>query len=74
MDLTETHVMTTELFAERRTMRYSCPLCQRCMEDGPEGLRIIQKGDPTARHVGGVLAASLRREIEQAVPEKRILH
>jgi hypothetical protein len=56
------HRMDTELIAERRTVRYTCPTCQRCVEDGPDGLRVLHKGDLSVGHRGGSL------DIEQDEP------
>lgn len=50
------HVMDAELLAERETMRYHCPVCQRCIEDGPDGVRVLHHGDRAATHRGGSLA------------------
>lgn len=55
MSQPEVHPMTAEWVTERQTMRYTCPACRRCVEDGPDGLRVLHTGNPEARHVGGVL-------------------
>lgn len=47
------HFMTAELIVDRRTVRYTCPVCDRCLEDGPDGLILIHRGDQAARHRGG---------------------
>lgn len=60
----EQHVLTVELIEDRQTMRYSCPTCHRCFEDGPEGLTVIHRGDPSAAHRGGSMAA-VEHEVEQ---------
>lgn len=73
MDTTAVHTMKTELITERQTMRYTCPVCQRCMEDRPEGLVLLNKGDQHARHVAGVFS-TIEMEIEQAPPVKPVLH
>lgn len=75
----EQHVLTAELIEDRQTMRYSCPTCHRCLEDGPEGLIMIHRGDPSAAHRGGSIEA-VEHEIEQndppvgSSPESRRLH
>ena len=51
----ELHLMTAELLEDRQTMRYTCPTCLRCLEDGPTGLTIRHRGDPTARHQSGTV-------------------
>ena len=51
----EVHRMTTEFVADRQLVRYSCAICQCCYEDGPDGLRLIHKGDARVAHRGGVL-------------------
>lgn len=73
MNPTEVHVMQSAWIAERQTMRYHCPTCQRCLEDGPEGLRLLAKGDQQAQHVGGLLS-TLHLEIEQAPAPPPLLH
>ena len=50
------HPMQVQRFAERQVTRYTCRICQRCVEDGPEGLTIIARGDPWASHRAGVFA------------------
>jgi hypothetical protein len=55
MNFPELHVMRAELIEERATMRYSCPLCDRCVEDGPDGLVVVHRGDAAASHRGGSL-------------------
>jgi hypothetical protein len=69
----EYHVMNAELIEDRLTMRYTCTTCQRCLEDRPEGITILHKGDPRASHRGGSLRNS-SVEIEQVAPEKPVLH
>ena len=39
MNLREFHPMNTLFIEDRQTMRYTCPVCQRCLEDGVEGTR-----------------------------------
>ena len=70
----EFHVMTAVLVRERRTMRYTCTSCARCMEDGPEGLTLVHAGDRVARHRAGSLTPAVV-EVEQAPPSApRVLH
>ena len=69
----EHHVMTAELIEDRQTMRYTCPTCQRCLEDGPEGLALLHKGDQGASHQGGVLG-QVQYEVEQEQPQRQVLH
>jgi hypothetical protein len=69
----EHHVMTAELIADRQTMRYTCPVCQRCLEDGPEGLTMISKGDPLAVHRSGRLRP-MSPEVEQDLQATTLLH
>ena len=60
----EFHVMNAELIEDRQTMRYTCPVCQRCLEDGPEGITTIHKGDQLAAHRGGSIS-SIQQDVEQ---------
>lgn len=74
----EYHVLTVELIEDRQTTRYSCPICHRCMEDGPEGLTLIHRGDPSASHRGGSITA-VEYDVEPApvasgLPEGRLFH
>jgi hypothetical protein len=73
MSQREFHVMNTELIEDRQTMRYTCPVCQRCLEDGPEGITLIHKGDQSASHSGGSLGPA-HCEVEQARPAQPVLH
>ena len=67
------HRMDTELIAERHTMRYTCPTCQRCVEDGPEGTRVLHRGDLSVGHRGG--SFDLEHDEPTAMIEPRpILH
>ena len=67
------HFMTTELSTDRRTVRYSCAVCDRCVEDGPEGLTVIHKGDSQARHRGGSIGLQ-QPEVSQDLPTRPVLH
>ncbi|MBI5717718.1 MAG: hypothetical protein HZC37_08530 [Burkholderiales bacterium] len=70
----ELHVMRAVLDEERQTMRYTCTACERCVEDGPDGLRILSRGDPEAVHQGGSLTA-LALELEpDLAPPPPMLH
>jgi hypothetical protein len=60
----ETHDMQVEFISELRTMRYSCRICGRCLEDRPDGLVMIERGDSTARHRAGRLQG-IESEVEQ---------
>jgi|APTNR8051073442_1049403.scaffolds.fasta_scaffold145238_1 hypothetical protein len=68
MPRAEFHLMQAELSEDRATMRYSCPICDRCVEDGPEGLTILHRGDPAALHRGGTLRG-FEYAVEQAVAQ-----
>jgi len=70
----EFHVMNAELIQERQTMRYTCPVCQRCMEDGPEGIQLIQAGDRTAAHRAGSMAPVVEAVEQDPPPPPRTLH
>jgi hypothetical protein len=63
----EFHVMTVERLAERQVTRYSCPTCQRCVEDGPEGITLLYRGDQDASHRGGSLRG-FAQDFEQQPP------
>ena len=73
MGYREFHVMNAELIQERQTMRYTCPTCQRCMEDGPEGIQLIHPGDRTASHRAGSIAPVVDVEQDPPLPP-RTLH
>jgi hypothetical protein len=62
----EFHVMDAVLIEDRQTMRYTCPVCQRCVEDGPEGVAMIHGGDRAASHRGGSIT-TMQPEVEQEV-------
>ena len=51
--------MRAELDEALGWMRYTCPTCHRCLEDGPDGLRVLRRGDLDAVHTGGTLEAPL---------------
>ena len=70
----EFHVMNAELIQERQTMRYTCPQCQRCMEDGPEGLTLVHAGDRTAVHRGGEARSAVDDVGQDAPPQRPTLH
>ncbi|MBL8345879.1 MAG: hypothetical protein JNN03_10590 [Rubrivivax sp.] len=61
------HVMHATLDEERDTMRYTCGICDRCVEDGPQGLRILRRGDQEAFHQGGSLTG-VALEVEPEPP------
>ncbi len=61
MGAQELHIMTAQLLADRQTMRYTCPVCQRCLEDGPNGLNVLHRGDQTVRHQSGTVVPNVQR-------------
>ncbi|MBL8340643.1 MAG: hypothetical protein JNL30_04170 [Rubrivivax sp.] len=67
MDHREFHVMNAELIGERQTMRYTCPTCRRCMEDGPDGITVLHAGDRRALHRAGTVKAVID-DIDTAAP------
>jgi hypothetical protein len=77
MNLHAIHLMDTELIEDRATVRYSCPVCERCVEDGPEGLVVLHRGDAAASHRGGRLS-EVHQEVEAGAPATlspgRVLH
>ncbi len=73
MTMTAQHTMETSWIEDRQVSRYTCRSCARCVEDGPDGLRVLVRGDQTASHRGGVFAAEVELEIE-ADPLARVLH
>lgn len=77
MNFPAIHTMDTELIEDRATMRYSCPVCQRCVEDSPEGLVVLHRGDAAASHRGGPLM-EVQQEVEPIAPAAakpgRVLH
>ncbi|MBK6852918.1 MAG: hypothetical protein IPG93_15135 [Burkholderiales bacterium] len=73
MGPTEIHVMTAELIADRRTVRFSCPICHRCIEDGPEGITFIHRGDTSVRHQGGSMS-TIDSAVEQDTPDRPVMH
>jgi hypothetical protein len=70
MSRPEFHLMQPVLNEDRATMRYSCPICDRCVEDGPEGITIVHKGDQSAVHRGGSLRSidHSMEQVSQPVP------
>ncbi len=67
------HPMDAELIHDRQTMRYRCTVCAWCVEDGPEGVTVVQKGDPTAAHRGGALEV-VTDDVEPDPQPKPLLH
>lgn len=67
------HVMDAELIVERETMRYHCPVCERCVEDGPDGVRVLHRGDRSATHRGGSLTID-HEDIEVERPQGPTWH
>lgn len=70
MSTSRWHRMDVELIAERSITRYSCPICHRCVEDGPDGLRIVHRGDTEVGHRGGAIAVD-HDEDPPASPARR---
>lgn len=64
------HTMDARWIADQMTTRYSCRSCGRCVEDGPEGLRVLVRGDVSAVHRGGVLTVQAEVDADggDAVP------
>ena len=56
--------MAVEVITDRQVTRYTCPTCQRCLEDGPDGIALLHKGDQEASHRGGRLPG-FGQEVEQ---------
>lgn len=52
---------------DTQVVRYVCPQCGRCMEDRPEGLVLLERGDPSARHGGGELS-DVATELSASAP------
>jgi hypothetical protein len=69
----QVHHMDAELVHDRQTMRYRCTVCAWCVEDGPEGVTVVHKGDPTVAHRGGQLEV-VTDEVEQDPQAKPLLH
>lgn len=67
------HLMQAVLIEDRATMRYECPICERCVEDGPEGLTVVHAGDRYAEHRGGTLT-TIEQSAEQPPPAGPRLH
>ncbi|MEY8879182.1 MAG: hypothetical protein AB9M60_21910 [Leptothrix sp. (in: b-proteobacteria)] len=72
MSPNEHHTLHIELIAERQTVRYHCAICERCVEDGPDGLRVLVRGDPLASHSGG--SFEMHAEVEQPSAPPPMLH
>ena len=72
MSAPENHVMTTEWVEETQTLRFICPTCHRCMESDPEGIKLLYRGDQSARHSGGVLGTDV--EAHPSSDEPPVLH
>jgi hypothetical protein len=51
------HTMDAQWIEDQLTTRYVCRQCARWVEDGPEGLRVVVRGDLHVVHRGGVLRA-----------------
>lgn len=56
----ELHIMQCALLEDGQTMRYTCPLCRRCLDDGPAGLTLVHRGDQSALHRAGALAPGVQ--------------
>lgn len=69
MSTSRWHRMDVELIAERAITRYSCPICHRCVEDGPDGLRIVHRGDTRVGHRGGSIAVDHDEEPSGSAPD-----
>jgi hypothetical protein len=48
------HTIDTPWVEDQLTTRYTCRSCPRCVEDVPEGLRVLARGDVHAIDQGGV--------------------
>jgi len=67
------HLMQAVLDEAREVMRYTCSVCSRCIEDGPDGLRVVKKGDLEAVHRGGSLAPAML-DLESEPQPPPLLH
>ncbi len=74
MDPREFHVMNAELSRDRQTMRYTCPTCRRCMEDGPDGIAVLFAGDRQAVHRAGTLKPMVEEVEPVSTGPPRRLH
>lgn len=74
MEHLEHHVMHAALGESAGTMRYSCPTCHRCVEDGPDGLRILVKGNQSAVHRAGALMVAPSEIEPPGAAADRVLH
>ncbi len=73
MPVREVHLMQIELIADQQTVRHLCPTCGRCLEDRPDGLVVLVRGDTDAVHRGGSLGG-LEAELEQDAPPGPMAH
>ncbi len=73
MNIPEVHLWTIELVADQGLVRYSCRSCGRCMEDGPDGLRLLTRGDTEVVHHGGSLSEPVV-ELQQHEPPPTVMH
>jgi len=65
------HAMDVDVKQDLGKVVYSCPICQRCVEvDDAGGIRILHRGDRSARHQAGLLAGS-DTELDQARDSSR---
>jgi hypothetical protein len=71
--MAEIHTMDVTLEHDRQIVRYSCPVCGRCFEDGPDRLTLIERGDASAIHRAGSLS-TLEAEAEPASPTPPLTH
>jgi len=62
------HFMQTEMVADQQLVRFSCPICERCVESGPDGLRILVRGDTSVRHQGGSVVMGAEVDAERERP------
>lgn len=69
----EFHVMQAVLSEDRATTRYNCPVCDRCVENGPDGITIVHRGNQNAVHRGGSLLG-IEHAVEQMPERKTYLH
>lgn len=75
MKPTEFHLYEVTRIAEQRTVRYLCRTCGRCMEDRPEGLVLVHRGDTTVTHGGGTLKdTTLELDQDASPPSAPLRH